>query len=89
MTEVDPLIQAFAKKLVLDTEAEVLQKIRVRAAAGCGFFFASEVGPNIWVYNSHFTMVYGTYNYSIHGVYKPTYKWVCLKMGYTPNEIAI
>ena len=22
--------------------------------------------------NSHFTMVYDTYNYSIHGVYKPT-----------------
>ena len=21
------------------------------------------------------TMVYGTYNYSIHGVYKPTYNW--------------
>ena len=20
-------------------------------------------------------MVYGTYNYSIHGVYKPTYNW--------------
>ena len=24
------------------------------------------------VYNSHFTMVYGRYNYSIHGLYKPT-----------------
>jgi hypothetical protein len=21
------------------------------------------------------TMVYNTYNYSIHGVYKPTYNW--------------
>ena len=27
------------------------------------------------VYNSHVTMVYGRYNYSIHGVYKPTYNW--------------
>ena len=24
------------------------------------------------VYNSNFTMVHGTYNYSIHGVYKPS-----------------
>jgi hypothetical protein len=44
MTEVDPFIQAFAKKLVLDTEAEVLQKIRVRAAA----FPASEVGLSMF-----------------------------------------
>ena len=27
------------------------------------------------VYNSNVTMVYHTYNYSIHGVYKPTYTW--------------
>ena len=25
------------------------------------------------VYNSNVTMVYGTYNYSIHGVYKPSF----------------
>ena len=47
MTEVDPFIQAFAKKLVLDTEAEVLQKIRVRAAA----FPASEVGLSMFTKN--------------------------------------
>ena len=27
------------------------------------------------VYNSNFTMVYGTYNYIVNGVYKPTYNW--------------
>ena len=25
------------------------------------------------VYNSNFTMVYGIYNYSFHGVHKPSY----------------
>ena len=27
-------------------------------------------------------MVYGTYNYSIHGVYKPTYNWGASHCGY-------
>ena len=27
------------------------------------------------VYNSNFTMVYGTYNYIVTGAYKPTYNW--------------
>ena len=27
------------------------------------------------VYNSNFTMVYGTYNELVNGVYKPTYNW--------------
>ena len=47
------------------------------------------------VYNSHFTMVYGRYNYSIHGVYKPTYNWGathCMDMvfiDYLPIGISI
>ena len=31
-----------------------------------------EIAFSWCVYNSNFTMVYGTYNYSIHGVYKPS-----------------
>ena len=31
-------------------------------------------------------MVYGTYNYSIHGVYKPIYNWGGLTL-YKPVEI--
>ena len=28
-------------------------------------------------------MVYGTYNYSIHGVYKPSYKWFYGRYNYS------
>ena len=31
--------------------------------------------PGALDFLGHFTMVYGRYNYSIHGVYKPTYNW--------------
>ena len=47
------------------------------------------------VYNSYFTMVYGTYNYSCWGESKPTYNWgghivviwVCLKIVYPKKTI--
>jgi hypothetical protein len=41
------------------------------------YIYIQSGAPQIakWVNNSNVTMVYGRYNYSIHGVYKPTYNW--------------
>ena len=50
--------------LQLDTEVIILQLNSLQCGA-----------PKIakLVYNSNVTMIYGTYNYSIHGVYKSIY----------------
>ena len=59
-------------------DIEVLQRQRDRSLEELLKLEGTRWGPR-WiaklVYNSNVTMVYGTYNYSIHGVYKPSYNW--------------